>query len=745
MQWQPASLSIVPGCREDDDLTMSTRQIYVMLLWHMHQPFYKDLAEGVYTMPWVRLHALKDYYGMVAMLKEFPEFHATINLVPSLVSQLQEYARDEVREQAFELAFKPAAQLTSAERETLVAFSFQMNARTMVNRYPRLRELYEKAQGGNSTGATRFWAERDFLDLQVLSQLAWFDEIYLSSDETVSKLVKKEQGYTEEDKVLVHKKEIEIFNATLKEYRNAAERRQVELSTSPFYHPILPLLCDTSVATESHPGVRLPQRTYRHPEDAVDQLKAAIGLHQEVFGRRPMGLWPSEGSVSDEVLQLAAREGFAWTATDEGILARSLNTNFSRHADGTLEGARELYRPYRYSSDNRQISIFFRDHYLSDLIGFVYANMPPQAAAHDLHQRIHAAARYAGDGPKVVSIILDGENAWEFFPGNGREFLKCFYKKVVEDPDIKAVTASEAINICEERNLPHIVPGSWINANFDVWIGAEEDNRAWDLLAEARDFFEQNRARTTLDVSRRARALHEVWISEGSDWCWWYGPEHSSGHDEEFDRLYRTHLSNIYRLLGESPPDSLAAPIKGIELRAVNYPPTGTIEPSIDGLETNYFEWLGAGIYLPDTTSGSMHGVRNCLEAIYYGCSRNAVFVRLDFPEPFKQEHTSFEIRATVDGDSSARLHVSVLDGKVGSIKFWKDDKSLQVPQATVDNLDACFSRIFELRLNFSILGISPGKGIQLQISLWADDLPLQIVPQEGWLNLELSGEFQTW
>ncbi len=724
---------------------MPAKPTCLMLLWHMHQPFYKDLAEGVYAMPWVRLHALKDYYGMVAVLKEFPEFHATFNLVPSLVSQIQEYARDDVREQAFELAFKPANSLSPEEREKLIEFSFQMNLRNLVNRFPRLRELYDKFHFGNGKDVARFWDARDLIDLQVLSQLAWFDEIYLSSDETVRHLVKKGRGYTEGDKLLVRKKEIEIFNVILEEYKNASDRGQVELSTSPFYHPILPLLCDTNIAAESHPGVRLPRQVYQHPEDAVEQLQSAIGLHEQVFGRRPRGLWPSEGSLSDQVLALAAREGFAWTATDEGVLGRSLQVGFSRQADGTLDRARELYQPYRFQTGQGPVSIFFRDHYLSDLIGFVYANMPPHAAAHDLHQRIRAAALSAGDGPRVISIILDGENAWEFYSGNGREFLRSFYAKVVEDPELKAVTASEALEVCEQGSLSHVVPGSWIDANFDVWIGADEDNRAWDLLSEARECFERNKTRSDPQSPDHERARHEVWISEGSDWCWWYGPEHSSGHDEEFDLLYRKHLSNVYRLLGESPPDNLAVPIKAVELRAVNYPPTGTIEPCVDGLETNYFEWLGAGLYLPDSGSGSMHGMRNYLEALYYGCGRHALSLRLDFPPAFSREHSSFEVRITIDGDSNARLHALVREGEIRQIEFWQGDKPLLVPMATGEKLQACFSKIFEVRLDYELLRINSGGKIQLQVSLWANDLPLQITPQEGFLTLELFEEFQSW
>jgi len=608
---------------------MSERQTCLMLLWHMHQPFYKDLVEGVYAMPWVRLHAMKDYYGMVAMLKDFPEFHATFNLVPSLVSQLQEYARDEAREQAFDLAFRPANELTSIERERLVELSLQMNVRNLVERFPRLRELYHRINLGNLRESVRFWSDHDLRDLQVLSQLAWFDGIYLSSDETVRSLVRKGHGFSEGDKVLVRRKELEIIKVILEEYRSAAERGQIEISTSAFFHPILPLLCDTQIAAESRPGVRLPAFRYRHPEDAVGQIRAAIRLHEDVFGRRPKGLWPSEGGVSDEVLTLAVREGFKWTATDEGILSRSLQLPFNRRADGTLEEARELYKPYRFNAGGEHISVFFRDHYLSDLIGFVYSNMQPEAAAHDLHQRIRAAARNAGDTPKVIPIILDGENAWEFFPGNGREFLKSFYARVVADPSLKAVTASEALDICGEGSLTHIAPGSWINSNFDVWIGSEEDNRAWELLAGARDFFERDKNR---EIRRPANREDE------------------------------------------SPPDNLAVPIKRVGQRAVNYAPTGLIDATIDGRETNYFEWIGSMLYLPDAGSGSMHGVCNYLDALYYGCGRSAVYLRLDFAPAFTRENLSFEVRIAIEGDCNARIHASASEGKIGTIEFWKDD-----------------------------------------------------------------------
>ncbi|MFB3924021.1 MAG: glycoside hydrolase family 57 protein [Terriglobia bacterium] len=720
-------------------------QTHLMLLWHMHQPFYKDLADNTYAMPWVRLHALKDYFGMVAILREFPSVHVTFNMVPSLVAQLEDYARDAAREEPYEIAFKPVRDLSDDDRGKLLDFAFHLNRENLLYRYPRFRELFERSQGARRENGLRLLGAQDVLDLQVLSQLAWFDEIYLEGDAEVKRLVKKERGYTEEDKSKLRRKGIEIFKVTLEECRGASQRGQIELSTSPFYHPILPLLCNSNVAEESHPGVALPRKVFRHPEDARAQLRAAVGLHERVFGSRPRGLWPSEGSVSDEVLTMAAEEGFQWAATDEGVLARSLRSGFYRQADGTVAGGTDLYRPHRLQIGERPISVFFRDHQLSDLIGFVYSRMDPQAAAADLHHRIKAAGRSTGNTPAVVSVILDGENAWEFFPRNGREFLRAFYGRIAADSELRAVTASEALEVTTPGTLAHIVPGSWINANFDIWIGAEEDNLAWDLLVDAREFFAKKSRDPGLDPKDVSLAEQELWIAEGSDWCWWYGPEHSSAHDEEFDLLYRKHLSNIYRLLGDSPPDELATPIKRPRVRARVTAPSAHIEPRVDGRVTNYFEWLGAGVYTPDYLSGTMHGGEEALEALYYGSGPRALYLRLDLHPQFLTGFPRFEIRVNIDGAGRARLHALVEQGKLGLIEFWKYDEQILVPLGTGDRLQVAFDRVFEMGGDYQLLGLGLGQPSRLQVSLWAEDLPLQVIPAEGWLNLELTEELGGW
>ncbi|HKS97588.1 MAG TPA: glycoside hydrolase family 57 protein [Terriglobia bacterium] len=727
-------------------------QTYLMLLWHMHQPFYKDLAEDHYVMPWVRLHALKDYFGMVAMTEEFPSVHMTFNLVPSLVVQLEEYAAGRASEEAYRLAFQPASELSPGERESLIDYAFQIS-RNLVSRYPRFRELDDRIHSvGSRATAARQLALRDVLDLQVLSQLAWFDEIYLAGDRDVRALVSKARGYSEDDKALLASKEAEIFKVTLEAYRRASARGQVELSTSPFYHPILPLVCDTSVATESHPGVALPRQHFSHAEDARAQLVAAIGLHERVFGQKPRGLWPSEGSVSDESLALAASLGFVWAATDEGVLGRTLQRGFDRQSDGTLSGGSELYRPHRLTPANpggAGINLFFRDHQLSDLVGFVYSRMDPEAAAADLHQRIRNAGRSTGSTPAVVSIILDGENCWEYYPGNGREFLKNFYGRVAADPELKAVTASEALEIAAPGALSHLVPGSWINANFDVWIGAEEDNRAWDLLSASREFFARHSQDAGLDQHRVELAQQELWVAEGSDWCWWYGPEHSSELDEEFDLLYRKHLSNLYRMLGESPPDDLAVPIKHPKGKPSNIAPSGRIEPQIDGRVTTYFEWMGAGLYTPDVSFGSMHGAalvqRQHIEALYYGYGERGLYLRLDLNQAFLSQHRDFEVRANADGDDPLRLHVTVEAGKLGTLELWKGRELRPVFMPEEQRLEVAFERVFEVRLSYELVSPTPEHKVRLQVSLWADELPLQVIPQEGWLTLELTKDLISW
>jgi alpha-amylase/alpha-mannosidase (GH57 family) len=633
----------------------------------MHQPFYKDLWTGQYKLPWTRLHALKDYAGMVRVLDEFPEVHQTFNLVPSMVAQIAEYAAGTASDPFFECATIPAESLTEAQRTFVLRYFFQANVDKIIRRYPRYLELYERRRGPMSV--------QDLRDLQILSQMAWFDEDVLAKDEELQDLIRRGRNYSLRDQDLMTRKQREALSAVLPVYRDFAARGQIEISTTPFYHPILPLLCDSDIAAVSRPGVTLPQK-FQYPQDALVQLERARAYIRDILGVTPVGLWPSEGSVSDEALAMAAGCGFTWAASDNGVLSRTL---------GKPAGCEETYQAYTWQQNGREMRMLFRDHYLSDLIGFEYSRMGAEEAADHFLGRIR---ENTGRHDVLVPIILDGENAWEWYEANGRPFLRALYQRISDDPGLQASTVSEALARYDTRPLDHVSPGSWINANFDIWIGAEEDNQAWNLLLDARRTYEKY-APDTMEVARLL-AYEELLIAEGSDWCWWYGPEHSSDNRPEFDELYREHLSNVYRALGLDSPARLSYPILQAQEGELHEPPSNPIDVTLDGEVTSAFEWMGAGRFRPDPRSGAMHGGGAIAREMFYGSDGKRLFVRLD----------------------------SAAKGQLG-IDFESGTAAVRVVSGRIVEMEA-------LR-----------KGDRFRITVTREGLPTMTLPSQGWIELK--------
>jgi alpha-amylase/alpha-mannosidase (GH57 family) len=551
--------------------------VKLALLWHMHQPYYEDLATGEHTLPWVRLHAIKDYWGMVALLREFPRIRVTFNLVPSLVVQVQAFAENRARDRHLALGLKPASELTAEEARWMVANGFHAPYAQMIGPYPRYAELHASCQ------ARRPFDEHDLRDLQVWHKLAWMDPDLLVTDPRLVALVHHDRDYTEDHKAVLRTIELELLARVIPEYREAGARGQVELATSPFYHPILPLLCDSDVHLRAHPQAARPRQRFARPEDARRQIDRAIAFHEAAFGQRPLGMWPSEGSVSDQAVQLVADAGLSWVATDEDILSRSL---------GQPMRPELLYRAYRVGAGP---AILFRDHALSDRIGFHYQSWDATAAVADFLGRVREAGRrYAdatGGEAGIVSVILDGENAWEHYPGGGRPFLRALYGALERANDIQTVTMAEAA-AGPAAALPGLFPGSWINGDFYIWIGHRDDHRAWDQLSAARATFDAREA--LVDATARDRALEEILIAEGSDWFWWYGDDHSSDHDAEFDELFRRHLRNAYAALGAPVPEELFATNISTGAGPDRLQPSGLLTVTLDGRDTSYLEWVGA-------------------------------------------------------------------------------------------------------------------------------------------------------
>jgi alpha-amylase/alpha-mannosidase (GH57 family) len=590
--------------------------VRLAILWHMHQPYYEDLATGEHILPWVRLHAIKDYWGMAAMLREFPGIRVTFNLVPSLVKQVLAFADDRARDRHLELGLKAAIDLTPDEAQWMIANGFHAPYGRMIGPYPRYAQLHAARM------ERRPFAAGDLRDLQVWHKLAWMDPDLLRTDARLIALVQKARDFTEDDKSVLRSVELELLARVVPAYREAAANGQAELATSPFYHPILPLLCDSDAHQRAHPGAAKPATRFMRPEDAREQIQRAVAFHESMFGSRPGGMWPSEGSVSDEAVSLIAAAGLEWIATDEDILARSLQRPMRPEL---------LYRPYKIG-DAGPVALF-RDHALSDRIGFHYQSWGAEAAAADFVEHVRIAGRRfrEGGGGEVatVAVILDGENAWEHFEGGGRPFLRALYRALAEAEDITTVTMSEAA-AGPAQPLPSVFPGSWIHGDFYIWIGHRDDHRAWDQLSDARAAYDRHH----LDVSpeARARACEELLIAEGSDWFWWYGDDHSSDHDAEFDDLFRRHLRNAYAALGLAIPEALFATNITTGGGPERLTPSGRLRVTLDGRDTSFLEWAGAASAPLTKPGGAMHEVAASplITAVNVGLSESGLCVRLE-------------------------------------------------------------------------------------------------------------------
>jgi alpha-amylase/alpha-mannosidase (GH57 family) len=596
----------------------------------MHQPYYKDPFTGTYRLPWVRLHGTKDYLDMAAMLEEYPEIRQTFNLVPSLLEQIIDYTDNGAKDTFLEVTLKKASDLTHDDRVFILENFFLANWDTMVRPFPRYYELLlkrgTKFSKSDLRRTLRYFTESEFLDLQVLFNLAWIDPMFRGKDPFLADLVTKGKGFTEEEKDLLMKKQLSLLHEIIPKYRDLSERGQIEVSTTPFYHPILPLLWNTDVAKEPVPDIRLPKRRFSYPEDAREQIRMARDHYEKTFGHRPAGMWPSEGSVSEDVVRAFHDEGIAWIATDEDILARSLGQGL-RGPSGNVLNPSVLYSAHEFSG----VSMIFRDHKISDLLGFVYSGWDPRSAASDLINRLfQIQGSLAGGGPYLVPIILDGENAWEYYGNDANDFFRYLYEGLSRSDRLRTVTVSEYLNVQGgKRRLDHLAAGSWIYANFNVWIGHEEDNTAWDYLAETRealDEFQKAHPEKRLDVAWKA-----IYVAEGSDWNWWYGDDHSTEKAEEFDELFRLNLMKVYKEMGKDIPPQLHVPVLR-EDRAVtpSMEIRGFINPRIDGIMTSYFEWYQGAHLDVGKSGGSMHMTEGLMSTIYYGFNQDTLFLRID-------------------------------------------------------------------------------------------------------------------
>lgn len=605
----------------------------------MHQPYYKDDCSNTTLMPWVFLHAIKDYYDIPWYMEQFPNIKATFNLVPSLMAQIEEYINGNANDKFMEILKKDVNHLTHEEELFLEEYLFLANEYHMVRPLPRYNELLLKFRAeGNSLSS---FSKEELIELQVLFLLAWCGNFIREKNDIVKSLLAQKRGYSSEQKLELINTLFDFLKEVIPFYKKLSDNGQISISTTPFYHPILPLLIDRHSAVEAKPHVILPNST---PADFKDfasmQVKSAVEYYEKQFGKAVTGFWPSEGSVSVKTLSLLARNGVKWACTDEEIIFKTLKS-----------GNKELvYKPYSLQTNHGKVNLYFRDKYLSDLIGFQYSKKSATEAASDFVS--HLKSIYFNSHESViVPVILDGENAWEFFPNNAKDFFEELYKQLSAQNWCETVLYDDVPNIedLKEVELDTIASGSWISGNFDIWIGSNEKNRAWELLDMTKESFDS--FKDSLDENTLRKIEKEFLIALGSDWFWWYGDDHYTELNHQFDEQFRAHLKNIYELMNKDVPDAIFTPIvKKDSKKRVHTPPKDFIYPIVDGNNSNFFEWLNCGEIDIKKEFSTMDSSASIVDLLFYGKDRDCNLYLFFKGEKIKQKvDKDLELRLTIN------------------------------------------------------------------------------------------------
>ncbi len=744
-------------------------KLRVCFLWHMHQPYYKDPETGTYILPWVRLHAIKDYAALPKIFRGHPGVRHTVNLVPSLLIQVRDYVENGAEDLFLSISRKNALDLTKEENEFLLRNFFSAYAPTMIlpqSRYADLFRGHESALRSleRKNGGPGGYGASEYTDLVTLFNLTWFHPLFREEDPELSRIWRKGRGFTEREKGYVLDRQIDVMSRVIPEYRKLAGEDGGELSSSPMYHPILPLLIDNGAARDALPSAILPGLPFTWPEDARIQLEKGRGVFRDLFGSDPAGLWPSEGSISPATLEMARNTGFRWAATDEILLSRAFGKPIIRDPEGTPVEPDWFYRPYAAQTKGGPFPVFFRDHHLSDLIGFEYSRWDAHDAANNfinniknIYTKLSTTKSDNSISEYVIPVILDGENAWEYFHDSGMVFLNTLFSKLNNmSPDIEYSTLSEAIGkIDEVRELPSIPTGSWIDGTFNIWIGHPEDHAAWEMLSRVRAILELKSTSGASVVPEKPvdleKAREYILVAEGSDWCWWYGEDHFTPHGPEFDRLFRNNIKASYKALGEDSPDYMDIPIiktdRIVQEKNVIPSPGSFIDPRIDGLVTSYFEWNSAAKVVPSPGFGAMHRAGHViLSCFYYGFSGDELFFRFDLDKIAIENIRKIELEILFQGKSLKFRSVIDPIGGVCTCSFQNigesgDPQVCDVSGAIAQGVRAAFRNVLELAIPFDSLGCRSDERLEFFVTIQIPGSFGERWPIYGTFSAELPGK----
>jgi alpha-amylase/alpha-mannosidase (GH57 family) len=533
----------------------------------MHQPDYRGPEHSDFQLPWVYLHGIKDYIDMAAHLEQNPGARAVVNFAPVLLEQLDDYVQQIsawlergkiIKDPLLAALAGPGLPADEKSRRDIIRACQRANEKRLVHRFPMFRRLVHISSLVNEHAESSIYLNDQFLvDLLVWYHLAWMGEFPRTNDIRVLSLEKKRLTYSNDDRRRLVECIGDLLSGIIDRYRRLAEEGRIELSVTPYAHPIMPLLLDIESAREAIPEISLPEATsYPGGEPRTRwHVRRGIEVFEKHFGFRPKGCWPSEGAVSGETLRILEEEGFRWAASGQQVLENSLEAEL----EGEPLPHNWVHAPYRIGKG--RLNCFFRDDGLSDFIGFTYADWHADDAVSDIVKHLEIIAEHTkGESNRVVSIIMDGENAWEYYPRNGCFFLEAFYKRLAEHPRLRLTTFSDVLRSQRKqaRALTKLVAGSWVYGTFSTWIGNRDKNRAWDMLIEAKKVFDRAVKEGKLSESEKEVAELQLAHCEGSDWFWWFGDYNPGETVSDFERLFRHQLTHLYRILGEEPPKYLA-------------------------------------------------------------------------------------------------------------------------------------------------------------------------------------------
>lgn len=713
-------------------MVAQTKKLSIAFYWHMHQPVYQLTPTGDYLMPWTRLHAVKDYLDMLVILDKFKNIKLNFNLVPVLLDELIDYGENGMHDIHSRLTITDVKDLSNDDKEFIINNFFDANYHSMILPHSEYNRLYQKAQQ-NAYDDIGIFTEQEYSDLMALFNLVWFDPIYLNKYPELKKLIKKGKNYSLEDRIKIIELQREIIRQIIPTYKKYIKKGKIEVTTSPYYHPILPILLDeTEIKKAQYKDF---PTNLNMKEDAKAQTKYALDRIEELLGVRPKGIWPSEQCISPRVAEMLKDLGVKWTISDEGVLSNSINFEFVRDFRGYLEDPYHLMKSYNYEG----VDIIFRDAMLPNLIGFEYQNHSAEGSANDLYDRIKVAQDKLLSSPDdchLLTIAMDGENCWENYAQDGDEFLTKIYSLIENDPTLETVLISDYLEKDTPKPLTKLSSGSWVNRNFKLWIDEPIKNLAWSYLKQVHDdfqrFMEENPTNPNLDAARR-----ELYICEGSDWFWWYGEPNDSGRDNIFDFIYREHLKNVYKFLGIEPPEYLDTPLLSAISKPSRYP-KGEFTPNIDGKDDDL--WLNAGsIKIPD---GPVLKENKFYDRICFGYDKDNLYLRFYINEFAKESHSALKqvnqmyiymrnqdrkqslspIRIVQKQENilpiskekfHQELQISIYDGEINLVRLVKAIPNNLWVIASPKNIKAVYGDVVDVSIPFDDLEINVGDTLE--------------------------------